>query len=335
MPADSSATFAALHPVARFVVAVSGRAAQLLAAAGVLLGLGSVATAVAASGSAAVGLAVAGLAGGVLVAVLGMRRVAAAQREDVARLSSLVDRRAEQVAALSHELRTPLSMIKGAADLLMEGTPGPLTPVQERFLSVIDQQCAQVIGLCESLLIQAKIEAGLFTLRPVRVDVSALTRDVVVAMRPLCAQRQQSIRLDTPQVMARIEVDPMLIGQALTNLLSNASRFTSVGGNIEVRVTAIDTGACIYVADDGAGMTREQRQRLFQRFGTGRPLADGTGLGLAITKTIVELHGGAIMADTASTRGTTFLVTLPHAAPVTKPQAAPMTLPQAVAMGER
>jgi signal transduction histidine kinase len=134
-------------------------------------------------------------------------------------------------------------------------------------------------------------------------------------MRSLCAQRQQSIRLDTPQVMARIELDPMLVGQALTNLLSNASRFTSVGGNIEVRVTAIDTGVCVYVADDGAGMTREQRRRLFQRFGTGRPLADGTGLGLAITKTIVELHGGAIMVDTASTRGTTFLVTLPRTVP--------------------
>jgi signal transduction histidine kinase len=105
----------------------------------------------------------------------------------------------------------------------------------------------------------------------------------------------------------------MLVAQALTNLVSNASRFTTVGGNVDVRVMAIDAGIAVYVTDDGAGMSREQRQRLFRPYATGRPLADGTGLGLVITKTIVELHGGSIMVDTTSTRGTTFLLTLPAA----------------------
>jgi two-component system, OmpR family, sensor kinase len=238
-----------------------------------------------------------------------------ARRADVARLTEMANRRAEQVAALSHELRTPLSMIKGSADLLIEGTPGQLTAAQTRFLKVIDDQCAQVIGLCESLLIQSKIEAGLFTPRMERVDVSVVARDVVTAMRPLCAPREQRVTLDTPQITPRILADPMLIAQALTNLLSNASRHTSTGGHIDVRVQAIDAGITVAVTDDGAGMTREQRQRLFQRFATGRPLADGTGLGLVITKTIVELHGGSIMVDTASQHGTTFLFTLPRVAP--------------------
>ncbi|WP_173082939.1 sensor histidine kinase [Phytohabitans rumicis] len=251
------------------------------------------------------------LLGGGLVALY-LRRVGAARGGELAHLEQLVKRRAEQVTALSHELRTPLSMIKGAVDLLREGTPGPLTPAQERFLQVVDHQCTQVIGLCESLLIQAKIEAGLFTPRPERVDVSVVTRDVVTAMRPLCAQRQQRISLDTPQVMPRIQGDPQLLTQALTNLLSNASRFTTAGGSIDVRVAVIDTGVAVYVTDDGAGMTPDERHRLFRRFATGRPLADGTGLGLVITKTIVELHGGDIMVHTASARGTTFLLTLPR-----------------------
>lgn len=80
-----------------------------------------------------------------------------------------------------------------------------------------------------------------------------------------------------------------------------------------MRVALIDTGVAVYVTDDGAGMTRAERHRLFHRFATGRPLADGTGLGLVITKTVVELHGGEIMVHTASTRGTTFLLTLPDA----------------------
>jgi two-component system OmpR family sensor kinase len=262
--------------------------------------------------------AVLGLAAGLGIAVAGLGRVMSAERAERARLERLVDRRAEQVTALSHELRTPLTMIKGSADLLMEGRPGPLTAPQERFLKVIHHQCAQVIELCESLLIQAKIEAGLFTPRLERVDLSVVARDVVTAMRPLCAQRGQTVGLDTPQITPRISADPLLLSQALTNLMSNASRFTSVDGHIEVRVAVIDTGISVYVTDDGAGMTTEQRQRLFQRFATGRPLADGTGLGLVITKTIVELHGGSIMVDTSSRRGSTFLLTLPLILPTAR-----------------
>jgi len=252
-----------------------------------------------------------GTAVGAVGALAVLRRLTAAERERTVKLERLLDRRAEQVAALSHELRTPITMIKGSADLLLEGSPGTLTVAQEQFLTVINHQCIQVIGLCESLLIQAKIEAGLFTPRLERVDISVVTRDVVTAMRPLCAQRGQAIALDTPQVTPRIHADPMLLTQALTNLLSNASRFTTVDGHISVRVAIIDGAIAVYVTDDGAGMSRDQRSRLFQRFATGRPLADGTGLGLVITKTIVELHGGTILVDTSSTRGTTFLLTLP------------------------
>ncbi|MBE4738532.1 MULTISPECIES: sensor histidine kinase [Streptomyces] len=258
--------------------------------------------------------ALGGAAAAALSTFLKMRGAAAARTAELRQLERLVERRAEQVTALSHELRTPLSMIKGSVDLLREGTPGPLTAAQERLLQVADHQSTQVIGLCESLLIQAKIEAGLFTPRMEKVDVSVVVRDVVTAMRPLCAQRGQRVGLDVPQVMPRIPADPMLLTQALTNLLSNASRFTTTGGSIDVRVALIDTGVAVYVTDDGAGMTREERHRLFHRFATGRPLADGTGLGLVITKTVVELHGGEIMVHTASSRGTTFLLTLPDAA---------------------
>jgi two-component system, OmpR family, sensor kinase len=237
------------------------------------------------------------------------------QRAELDRLGQLVERRAEQVAALSHELRTPLSMIRGAADLLLEESPGPVTPVQGQFLRAIAQQCNQVINLCEGLLVQAKIETGLFQPNFEPTDMSGLARDVVIAMRPLYAQRNQRISLDTPQVTRAIPADPGLMLQALTNLLSNASRFTSNGGGIGMRVMEIDDGIALYVTDDGDGMTREQRAKLFRRFATGRPLADGTGLGLVITKDIVELHGGSIMVDTTARRGTTFVVTLPAERP--------------------
>jgi signal transduction histidine kinase len=282
--------------------------APLGVAAGLVLAA-SITSAMTGQWYVAVALLGAGAGGG---AVAGYAWLAiGTQRSELERLSRLLERRAEQVAALSHELRTPLSMIKGGADLLLEESPGPVTPMQRKFLRSVAQQSDHVIGLCEGLLVQAKIESGLFTPRRELTDMSGLARDVVTAMRPLCAQRNQRISLDTPQVVPMIAVDPGLVRQALTNLLSNAMRFTSNGGSIAVRVREIDDGIVVYVSDDGDGMTREQRAQLFRRFATGRPLADGTGLGLVITKDIVELHGGAIMVDTTARRGTTFVLTLP------------------------
>lgn len=307
MTSTDAATLRAERPgLARNVAAWPRATVWLIAAAGVTAVVAAVAMR-----AWPWAVAAAGLFGGAGLAVGGARTASAALRVELDRLTELLDRRAEQVNALSHELRTPLSMMKGAADLLLEGTPGPMTQAQQRFLTVIGQQCTQVIALCESLLIQAKVEAGVFTPHLEKTDVSVVARDVVTAMRALCGQRQQRITLDTPQVVPEITADPTLLAQALTNLVSNASRFTTVGGSIHVRVQVIDTGIALYVTDDGSGMSREQRRRLFHRFATGRPLADGTGLGLVITKTIIELHGGSIMVDTTSARGTTVLFTLP------------------------
>jgi signal transduction histidine kinase len=234
------------------------------------------------------------------------------QRAEIARLRRLADARSDRVAALGHEIRTPLAMIKGAADLLLEGNPGPLTLQQHTFLETISQNCEHTIALAEDLLIQACIEAGLFKLRLEPVDMMALARQAVRAIRTLTASRGQFIRLDYPQVLDRIHADPRLITQVLTNLLQNASQHTSQGGHIYVTIADNDTGMAISVTDDGAGMSVEERQRLFQRFASGRPLGDGAGLGLVITKQIVELHGGQIMVDTSLGRGTTVLFTLPR-----------------------
>ncbi|WP_147268281.1 sensor histidine kinase [Spongiactinospora rosea] len=290
------------------------RRSTLSAAITAVTGLVGVLAAVLADAPPALAAA-AGMAGGGGLAVAGLHGMALTRGGAAADPAESAGQESRRLAALGHELRTPLSMIKGAVDLLGEGSPGPLTEAQRRFVTVLDRQCAQVIRLCESLLTQAKIEAGVFVPRLEETDVSAVTRDVVTAMRPLCAERRQRITLDTPQVTPPISADPMLLAQAVSNLLSNASRFTTVGGAIDVRVLAIDTGIAVYVTDDGAGMTREQRRRLFQRFATGLPLAGGTGLGLVLTKSIVELHGGSIMVDTTSMRGTTFLFTLPATLP--------------------
>jgi len=235
----------------------------------------------------------------------------ARQKAEITRLRRIAEARADRVSVLSHEVRTPLAMIKGATDLLLEGKPGPLTRQQRIFLETISQNCERTIALAEDLLIQARIEAGLFRVELQPVDLKSVTRQVVRDMGPLVARQNQSIRLEYPQVLPRIHADPRRLRQVLTNLLHNASRHTSPGGHIYVSISENDQTVVVSVTDDGAGMSADERRKLFEKFSSGRPLGNGTGLGLVIVKQIVELHGGRILVDTSLGRGTTFLFTLP------------------------
>lgn len=234
------------------------------------------------------------------------------QQAEITRLQRIAESRADRISVLSHEVRTPLAMIKGAAELLLEGKPGPLTQQQNIFLQAISQNCERTINLAEDLLTQARIEAGLFKVNLQATDLKVLTRQVTQNMKPLLTQKNQTINLDYPQVLQHIQADPRLIQQALTNLLNNAMRYTSPGGCIYVSISENDQAVIVAITDDGAGMTAVERQKLFQRFSSGRPLGDGTGLGLVIVKQIVELHGGRILVDTTLGQGTTFLFTLPR-----------------------
>lgn len=234
------------------------------------------------------------------------------QQAEITRLRRLAENRADRISVLSHEVRTPLAMIKGAVELLLDGKPGPLTPQQRVFLETISQNCERTITLAEDLLTQARIEAGLFRVNLQATDLKSLARQVVREMKPLLAQKNQIIHLDYPQVLPHIQADPRLIEQALTNLLNNAMRHTSSGGRIYISISENDQAVSVAVTDDGAGMTSEERRKLFQRFASGRPLGNGTGLGLVIVKQIVELHGGRILVDTTLGQGTTFLFTLPR-----------------------
>jgi len=162
------------------------------------------------------------------------------------------------------------------------------------------------------LLVQARIEAGLFKLRLERLDLKDLIYRIVKDARTIAEQRGQTIRIDAPQVMTPVHVDPRLIRQAMMNLLTNASRHTSHGGHIYVSLAENDDRVVVSVMDDGAGMSAEEKNKLFQRFSSGRPLGDGTGMGLVITRQIIELHGGIMMVDTTLGKGTMFLFSIPR-----------------------
>lgn len=237
-----------------------------------------------------------------------LRRRLEASRHEAERLRSLAQARASRSSVLSHEIRTPLALVKGAAELLAEQTPGPLNERQRQFVDTITQNCQSMIAMAEDLLITARLEAQLFELHVERTDLRALVRQTVREMRRVHPGR---ILLDSRGAPLWLDIDRNLIRQVIWNLVNNAARHGGAGVVIVVRITEGDHDVLVSVSDDGPGMTPEERDNLFVPFSTGARTS-GTGLGMVITREIVDLHGGRIFVDTAARVGTVVLLSLPR-----------------------
>lgn len=230
-------------------------------------------------------------------------------RGELARLRAFHEEQMRRPNVLSHELRTPLTVVRGAAELLLDESAGPLNPDQKRFVQTIAENSNQVIEMASDLLAEASLELDLFNLRLEWTEMRQLVRKCVAQLRRV---HTASIRLDNHGAPLRMQVDPRLMGQAVTNVVNNAARHAGEGVSILVRVTESDETVTVSVSDDGAGMPPQDRALLFTPFATGGSRRPGTGLGMMITQRIVELHGGRILVDTISRKGTTVFLTLPR-----------------------
>jgi two-component system OmpR family sensor kinase len=249
----------------------------------------------------------------VVASWVGLLRAGRRQSAAQARLAELADldaRRADQASMLSHEIRTPLAVIQGAGELLAEGDAGPLTPQQSVFVDRIVDNAVRMHTFSEQLLTRARLEAGLFSLDRQVVDLRTLFRAVIDDLHQVS---DATIVLDAPGAPVRASVDPQLVRQVLVNLVNNAASSQPSRARVEVRIVPGDGEVSISVSDGGTGMTDEQREKLFRRFSSGRPLGNGTGIGLFISQEFVRLHGGRIYVDTISGKGTTMMFTLPLA----------------------
>lgn len=222
----------------------------------------------------------------------------------------VAERHSTIVAAASHEIRNPLTMVAASIRLLQDGET-PLDEQQRKFAAVVQQQSDQAISIADDLLIQARIDAGKFSINRTPTDLVKLVREVVEGMRPIAQHRGQTLIVDVPQYMPTVRIDPRAVRQALANLLMNAVRHTAEGRIITMRVRDNASAIVLMVVDDGDGMSKDERRRLFEPFESGDLLGDGTGLGLNITRQLVEAHGGRILIDTRLREGTSIMITLP------------------------
>lgn len=237
------------------------------------------------------------------------------EREQVARLRALEQLQENFVLSVSHELRTPLTCIKTSVELL-QATSSNLAEEQLDLIRTIGHHVGRLEALVADLLEITRLEAGQVTLARQPTDLTRLASRVVEALRPLTENKEQTIALHCPDPVAPIEVDRRRIEQVLTNILSNAIKFTPRRGRIEVTVTAGADGLQVCVADNGPGIPTGEQARIFDKFyvvtdGRGR---SGVGLGLYIARQLVELHGGQIWVESQPGRGSRFCFTLPSGA---------------------
>jgi signal transduction histidine kinase len=222
----------------------------------------------------------------------------------------------EFVLTASHELRSPLTSVQGFAELLMLDKDS-LTPRQRETVEIILDNCRHLVRLLNDLLDLARSDAGRLAIRPQPTEVAPLVEDVVRTMRAQTEAASQTLGEDIQPGLPLINVEPDRIRQILVNLLTNAHEYSPEGASIAVAARADGAEVEISVSDNGPGIPADQLERIFERFTRGdaglTQRVGGTGLGLAISKSLVELHGGSIDAESTPGRGSTFRVRLPIA----------------------
>jgi signal transduction histidine kinase len=229
------------------------------------------------------------------------------------------DRRKDEfLAVLAHELRTPLAPIRNAAGI---ASAVHATEAQLRWSQgVIERQVRHMARLLDDLLDVSRITRGKLELRKERIDLRAVVDAAIETARPTIDARRHALKVELPVELPPMDADSLRLAQVISNLLTNAAKYTDAGGHIRLTLQAEDRAVLIRVADDGIGIAAEALPSIFQMFSQLRPALErsegGLGIGLALVKGLVELHGGSVAARSAGNgRGSEFLVRLPSTRP--------------------
>ncbi len=223
--------------------------------------------------------------------------------------------KSEFVSTVSHELRTPLTSIAGSLGLIRGGAAGEVSEKAARLIEIARDNSQRLVRLINDILDIEKLEAGRmeFALQP--LGLATFVDQAIEANLGYAQQYSVSLVVDPVPANATVFADPDLLMQVMTNLISNAAKFSETGGEVVVRILSLDRRWRISVADRGSGIPEAFRSRIFGKFAQAEASDDrqkgGTGLGLSIVREIVYRMGGEISFDTEVGAGTTFHVDLP------------------------
>jgi signal transduction histidine kinase/HAMP domain-containing protein len=237
------------------------------------------------------------------------------QRDQLREMNRL---KSEFLANVSHELRTPLNAVLGYTEIIGEGVYGPVTPEQTEALDGILESGHNLLTLINQILDLSKVESGKVDLYVTDVAVHEVIHAVVSEAQALTKDRPYQVRVRIPTRLV-LKTDAARLKQVLTNLVSNAIKFTEKGA-VQVEMAPMADGGCtIAVRDTGIGIRREHQQLIFEEFrqvdGSSTRKYGGTGLGLAIVRRFVQLLGGTVTVQSEPGVGSTFTVRLPAEPP--------------------
>jgi signal transduction histidine kinase len=245
--------------------------------------------------------------------LLRARALSLALRERAEEAEEAARVRDEVLALVSHDLRNPLNLILTSAELMRQ--LGPLAPVQEKQLVMIQRAAARMTRLAADLLEVSGVEAAGVAIRPAAVLVGPLIQEVGEAMSHAAADVDVRLDVEAGTDGAAALADHDRIFQVLSNLIDNALKFTPAGGAVRVSAAAEEDVVRFTVADTGPGIAAADLPHVFDRFWQARQTRrGGAGLGLAIARGIIKAHGGALWAENQPDGGSAFHFTLPVAA---------------------
>jgi signal transduction histidine kinase len=236
-----------------------------------------------------------------------------------AELSHVMASKEQLLHGLAHDVKNPLGAIQGYAYLLETGIKGPLTPPQMEYVSRIDRSVDDAVSIIDSLLLLAKLESTQLPVHRDAVKVEELVNHVVDQYRGAFESKGINVQMEKRDSVPTVWTDPERVAEVISNLLSNARKYTPAGGSVNVSVrnaAAADQGAgvAIDVQDTGPGIAPEQQDRVFTEFERLSPDSDapGAGIGLTISRKLARLLGGDILLRSEVGRGSVFTLWLPQ-----------------------
>jgi len=232
---------------------------------------------------------------------------------DITRLRQIESLRSALLATVSHELQTPISIIKAYASILARSDAQWSQQTIRDKLQAIEEESDRLSELVSKLLYTSRLEAGDLSLNKLLLDLPKEAHKV--SKRFVGLTEIHKVEADFPPEFPPILADPEKIGEVLTNLVENATKFSPQGGTITIKGETSGNEISVTVVDEGIGIALRDQERIFERFyrvedSLARP-TQGTGLGLYICKTIIEAHGGRIRVESELGKGSHFTFTLP------------------------
>lgn len=235
--------------------------------------------------------------------------------QDISRLKEVERLKTEFLSIISHELRTPLTSIKGAIGLLQSGSFGEMSGEAARLLNLASRNSNRLTTLVNDILDFDKLRSGKLQFQYGNYDLNEIVKDAVEQSIPFSEESGVTLILRAADSPAVVWADNHRVGQVVTNVLSNAIKFSPEGQVVDIAVSLRSQFVRLEISDKGQGISEDFRDQVFDRFSQGdssdtRHIA-GTGLGLNISQAIVDQHGGKIDFVSAVGKGTTFYVELP------------------------